>query len=203
METKVRKEPVQAPTYAPLDVHKNPYLAEGLGSSGVPNPNSVAAPPMFHMGAEPQPPPLPQITSMKPQPPNRLPSRDIPQSTLGLTQDETVLPNYIPAKKLTRDFVKEEEDLSEERISRRKQSKQQAKTREEWIRELQVPALVAVLYYLFQMPFAQDLFQRLLPYLPILFSEGIPNVYGLMAKALLFAAAFYFLSISTDLTSVP
>ena len=227
VETKVRKEPIQAPAYAPLDVHKNPYLAEGPGASGVPNPNALSqggpppqqpfqggpppqypqSPQQFHGGPPPQyaqgpEPPMPQITSMKPQPPNRLPSRDIPQSTLGLTQDETVLPNYVPAKKLTRDFVKDEEDLSEERITHRKQSKQQAKTREEWIRELQVPALIAVLYYLFQLPFAQDLFQRLLPYLPILFSEGVPNVYGLIAKALLFGAAFYFLSRSTDLTSV-
>jgi hypothetical protein len=218
VETKVRKEPIQAPAYAPLDVHKNPYLAEGPGSSGIPNPNALSQsgpPPQYPQAPQQQPfqggpppqyaqgpqPPMPQITSMKPQPPNRLPSRDIPQSTLGLMQDETVLPNYVPTKKLTRDFVKDEEDLSEERITKRKQLKQQARTREEWIRELQVPVLIAVLYYVFQLPFAQDLFQRLLPYLPILFSEGVPNVYGLIAKAILFGAAFYFLSKTTDLAN--
>jgi len=147
---------------------------------------------------------MPQLSSMKPQPPNRLPSRDIPQSTIALTQDETVLPNYVPPppKKLTRDFVRDEEDLTEERIVASQQKKKSASTREEWIREAQIPLLLAVLFYVFQLPFAQDLFQRLLPYLPFLFSEGVPNVYGLIAKALLFGAAYYGISKTTDLTSL-
>jgi len=139
---------------------------------------------------------MPQLSSMKPQPPNRLPSRDIPQSTISLTQDETVFPNYIPppAKKLTRDFVRNEEDLSEQRIATRRSKKHQEQSREEWIRELQIPLLLAVLFYIFQMPFVQDLFQRLLPHLPVLFSEGVPNIYGLIVKSILFGAAFYGLS---------
>lgn len=260
VETKIRKEPIQAPTYAPLDVHKNPYLAEGPGSSGVPNPNALnnqntqqppsfqgappsnpvhnpvnnlnhthsqgynqgfeigsqgqhqgqtyppgsnqgSYPPGSNQGSYPAIPPYPQVTTMKPQPPNRLPSRDIPLSTVSLTQDETVLPNYIPKKKLTRDFVMEDEDLTEERIIDRRKKKNVANSREEWIKHFQVPALLAVLYYLFQLPFVTELFQKLMTWFPFLFEEGVPNLYGRLLKALLFGLAFYGIRQTTDLVS--
>jgi hypothetical protein len=240
VETKIRKEPIQAPTYAPLDVHKNPYLAEGPGSSGVPNPNMNSQgsnqgpppsssnhvnnpvhnlnhthsqgynqgfesqgsyPPNSNQGSYPPVPPYPQVTTMKPQPPHRLPSRDIPLSTVALTQDETILPNYIPKKKLTRDFVMEDEDLTEERIVERRKKKNVANSREEWIKHFQVPALLAVLYYLFQLPFITELFQKLLTWFPFLFEEGVPNLYGRVLKALLFGLAFYGIRQTTDLVS--
>jgi hypothetical protein len=193
VETKVRKEQIQAPTYAPLDVHKNPYLAEPLGQGSLPNPNAVQAPP------------YPQVSSMKPQPPNMLPSRDIPQSTVSLSrmQDEEVVANYVPSKKLTRDFVNEEEDLSEERIIKRRRKKKQQSTQQEWIQELQIPLLLSILYYLFQMPWLHEILVQLLRHIPFLMTEGILNTYGIMVKALLFGAAFYTLNKTTDLAAIP
>jgi len=194
VETKVRKEQIQAPTYAPLDVHKNPYLAEQPSQGSVPNPNAALVPP------------YPQVTSMKPQPPNMLPSRDIPQSTVNLSrmQDEEIVANYVPAsKKLTRDFVRDQEDLSEERILERRRKKKQESSRQQWIQELQIPLLLSILYYLFQMPWFQELLVNVLRHIPFLISEGILNTYGLMVKALLFGAAFYTLHKTTDLAAQP
>jgi hypothetical protein len=142
---------------------------------------------------------------MKPQPPslpkNRLPSRDIPLSTVSLTQDEMVLPNYIPKKKLTRDFVMEDEDLTEERILERRKKKNVSNSREEWIKHFQVPVLLAVLYYFFQLPFITELFQKLMTWMPFLFQEGTPNLYGRILKAVLFGLAFYGIRQTTDLFS--
>jgi len=180
VETKLRKDPLQAPPYAPLDVHKNPYLSEG--------------------GTGPE---YPQITSLKPQPQNPLPSRDIPQRGYDAMLDVEAQPNYVPVPKLTRDFVRENNELSEKKIAHRKRKKQRAKVWRLTWDELQIPLLLFVLYFLFQLPWLQSLMYKYVTFLPLFHSDGIINLYGMGFKAALFALAYYVMTKFTHVAALP
>ena len=175
METKIRKEPVQAPPYAPLDIHKNPYLAEGG----------------------------PQITSLKPQPQHPLPSRDIPQRGYDAMLDVEAQPNYVPVPKLTRDFVRENNELSDKKVAQRKRKKQRAKVWRLTWDEVQIPVLLFVLYFLFQLPWLQTLMYKYITFLPLFHGDGIINMYGMGLKAALFSLAYYVLTKFTDVAALP
>jgi len=174
METKIRKDPVQAPPYAPLDIHKNPYLAEGG----------------------------PQITSLKPQPQHPLPSRDIPQRGYDAMLDVEAQPNYVPVPKLTRDFVRENNELSDKKVAQRKRKKQRAKVWRLTWDEVQIPVLLFVLYFLFQLPWLQTLMYKYITFLPLFHGDGIINMYGMGLKAALFSLAYYVLTKFTDVAAL-
>lgn len=186
VETKLKKEPLNPPTYAPLDVHKNPYMAEpGQGTSMASNI-----------------PPYPQVSSLKPQPPNPLPSRDIPQGQ-SQYQDIEAQPNYVPKQKMTRDFVRENDELTTERLSQRKKRKHREQQWKLSWEELQVPLLLGLLFFLFQLPWLQALLYKYVTFVPLFHEDGIINMYGLGVKAGLFALAYYLLTKFTDLAALP
>lgn len=174
-ETKIKKDPIQAPMYAPLDIHKNPYLAE----SGPPQQDEPTH-----------------------RPPNPLPSRDIPQSR-DQFMDLQVQPNYIPQPKLTRDFVRENDELTESRLLERKRRKKREQVWKISWQELQMPLVLAVLFFLFQLPWLQSLLHKYITFVPLFREDGIINSYGMGLKSVLFAAAFYVLTKFTDVAALP
>jgi hypothetical protein len=189
VETKLKKEPLNPPSYAPLDVHKNPYLAEpGQGQQQLQGQGSI--------------PPYPQVTSLKPQPPNPLPSRDIPQNP-GQYQDIEAQPNYVPKPKMTRDFVRENDELTEQRLKDRKRKKQKEQIWKLSWEQLQIPLLLAVLFFVFQLPWLQSLLYKYVTFVPLFHADGIINHYGLAVKAGLFGLAFYLLTKFTDIAAIP
>jgi hypothetical protein len=186
VETKVKKEPIQSATYTPLDVHKNPYLASESGDEG--GGGGMMS--------------YPKVTSLKPQPQHPLPSRDIPQKT-DVFQDIEARPNYLPKEKLTRDFVRENDEWTEKKLLNRKKRKQRERIwRISW-EELNTPILLAVLFFLFQQPWLHNWMYKYLTFLPLFHSDGIMNVYGMMAKAVIFAVVYYIFTKMTDLAALP
>lgn len=120
----------------------------------------------------------------------QLPSRDIPRSVETLTQDPEVQPNYIqPARQ--RDYIKESES-SEEMIRQHEKAIRNDKQSEQLYDELQTPVLLAILYFLFQLPILRKI---LLQYLPILFStDGNININGLGFMSIAYGGCYYFLN---------
>lgn len=120
----------------------------------------------------------------------QLPSRDIPRSVEHITQDQAVQPNYMPTPNKT-DYIKESM-TTDEMIQQHKYIAEKEKESEKLYDELQTPVLLAVLYFLFQLPIIRKI---LFQYLPILFSsDGNININGLGFMSIGFGLSYYFIN---------
>lgn len=126
----------------------------------------------------------------------QLPSRDIPMNTSGHSNDAQVQPNYIPTHEREADYIKDYEQTSDDMIDNYNRNVNRSNSLDEMYNEIQTPLLLAVLYFLFQLPF----FRRFLfKYFPVLFSnDGNFNINGFMFSSVLFGILFYFLNKVTN-----
>jgi hypothetical protein len=120
----------------------------------------------------------------------QLPSRDIPRNIETIIQDPQVQPNFIPPQS-NKDYITEYED-NEDIIQNYKNSAQYGDSLDQLYEEIQIPLLIAVLYFLFQLP----IFKRYLyKFFPALFSkDGNINLYGFFFTSALFGVLYYLLS---------
>jgi len=116
-----------------------------------------------------------------------LPSRDIPLQTEQLTRDSQVVPNYVP-KPETIDYIKDSNDDINQYYSHEKNQN----SLDSLYDELQAPLLLAVLYFLFQLPFFKKLVFKYLPFL--CHNDGNYNFNGLIFTCGLFGFIYYSLS---------
>jgi len=119
-----------------------------------------------------------------------LPSRDIPQNQQHLSQDVHIQPNYIPAHDPHMDYIRTEQ-TNEEIIRAHAQKQERKNTFDIWYDELQAPALIGILFFLFQLPIIQ---KQLCKILPSLFNkDGNPSLSGYIFTSVSFASIYYFL----------
>ena len=117
----------------------------------------------------------------------QLPSRDIPRNTDTIVQDPYIQPNYIPPSPI-RDYINEDE-TPEKIIGNYNRDIKNSNTLDETYGEIQTPLLLAVLFFLFQLPFFKKL---LLSYIPALFlKDGNYNINGYIFMSLLFGLIYY------------
>jgi hypothetical protein len=116
-----------------------------------------------------------------------LPSRDIPLHTEQLTNDAQIQPNYVPPPE-TRDYINDsDDDISNYYNKEKKQN-----SLDSIYDEIQAPLLLAVLYFLFQLPFFKKNIFRYLPF--FCHSDGNYNFNGLIFTCGLFGFIYYSLS---------
>jgi len=118
-----------------------------------------------------------------------LPDRNIPQETTNITNDESIQPNYIPESK-SENYI---DNLvsSEEVLNYNENLEKKNYNIENIYQELHQPILIAVLYFLFQLPIIQKYLYKIIP--ALFKSDGNPNIYGYIINSLLFGIIFYFL----------
>lgn len=116
-----------------------------------------------------------------------LPSRDIPQMTNQITQDDQIKPNYIPQGNNTNYIDNETSANAMLQENMRRQNKES--NLDVMYEELQIPILLAILFFMFQLPvFRTYLFK----FLPSLFNkDGNPNLSGYVVNSILFALLYY------------
>jgi hypothetical protein len=118
----------------------------------------------------------------------QLPSRDIPMIPTDLSNDPQVQPNYVPSPQNNVDYIKNIEQTSDMIDSYNRSSKQQGSL-DDIYNEIQTPVLLAVLYFLFQLPFFKKF---LFNYFPILYSnDGNLNLNGFVFTSAIFGVLFY------------
>lgn len=119
----------------------------------------------------------------------QLPSRDIPMMTTTLSNDPQIQPNYVPPPPQNNiDYIKNYEEASDMIDSYSKNANRE-NSLDEMYNELQTPLLLAVLYFLFQLPFFRKF---LYSYFPALFSnDGNLNINGFIFTSVLFGLVFY------------
>lgn len=126
----------------------------------------------------------------------QLPSRDIPMNTTGISTDPQVVPNYVPPPPPQHsDYIKNYEQTSD-MVNNYNHGKQINSSLDEMYNEIQTPLLLAVLYFLFQLPFFKKF---LYTYLPFLFSnDGNYNLNGFLFISVAFGMLFHFLMKTTS-----
>lgn len=127
----------------------------------------------------------------------KLPSRDIPRNT---EQDPHIQTNYIPPPNSNQeqgqgqgpqDYIENNENM-ENMIQNYNKKMNKNDSLEDIYNEMQNPLLLAVLYFLFQLP----IFKKLLfKYFSVLFSkDGNYNINGYLFTSILFGLLFYLLT---------
>lgn len=168
-------------TYVPLNIHPNPYGVQQQQPT-MPHPQHTTQ----QRGGQDDP-----MAELQNLPQQRLPSRDIPMNQLQFQQDEEIQPNYVPRAKLTSDYIREYEAASEESLRSHEREKHREKTAGNLFSDLQVPILIAVLYFIFQMPIVTTLLYKYFSFLTIHNADGNMNFTGLLLKSVLFGSLFY------------
>ena len=123
----------------------------------------------------------------------QLPSRDIPMVTSGHSTDPHIQPNYVPSPPPAQnmDYIRNYEQTSD-MINDYNKNTQKQNSLDDMYNEIQTPLLLAVLYFLFQLPFFRKF---LFSYFPILFSnDGNLNINGFLFTSVLFGLLFYLLN---------
>jgi len=124
-----------------------------------------------------------------------LPSRDIPMTTTGHSTDPQIQPNYVPQPESPVDYIKNYEQSSD-MIDEYNKNMSHQNSLDDMYNEIQTPLLLAVLYFLFQLPFFRKF---LFSYFPILFSnDGNFNINGFIFSSVLFGLLFYTLNKATN-----
>lgn len=121
----------------------------------------------------------------------QLPSRDIPMSTSSHSIDPNIQPNYVPPPQNNIDYIRNYENTSD-MINDYNKNYQTHNSLDDMYNEIQTPLLLAVLYFLFQLPFFRKFIYN---YFPILFSnDGNLNINGFLFTSAIFGLLFYFLN---------
>ena len=115
-----------------------------------------------------------------------LPSRHIPMETNHVTQDPQIKPNYIPPAQ-NENYIEESniEDAIAENNSRQKGTDRL----DQMYEEIQLPILIMLLFFIFQLPFVQMKLKSILP--SLFMNDGNPTLSGYAFKTLLFGVGFY------------
>ena len=123
----------------------------------------------------------------------QLPSRDIPMTTNNLTHDASIQPNFIPPVPQTHqqgngDYISNYQQAGDI-MNDYNSNLERSNSLDDMYNEIQAPLLLAVLYFLFQLPFFRKF---LFSYFPILFSnDGNLNINGFLFTSALFGLLFY------------
>lgn len=123
-----------------------------------------------------------------------LPNRDVRQQESNIIQDEATRPNYVP-ESVKDDYIKEE-------IERNKyqQNEEKKNTRIESVEniydELQIPLMVATLYFLFQLPVFRKFINKNAPF--SIQNDGNLNTNGYILYSSIFGISFYLLNKSIN-----
>lgn len=175
--------------YMPMNIHPNPY---GVSAH---NPIMETGPPSNSVQHQPVQ-PTTQLSQEQMQILNqlghqRLPSRDIVQDTSHYLHDDGVHANYIPRPTQQSDFVREHYELTEKRLQEHEDKKRRESKIDRILTEIQTPILVAILFFLFQLPIINTLIFKRLAFLSLYDADGNFNLLGLILKSSMFGSVYY------------
>lgn len=118
----------------------------------------------------------------------KLPSRDIPMDQNTIQSDPHTQPNYIPPPKGNNDYINNEMTL--EQLAQIQKLKEENREKNDDIYDkLQLPILIFILCFIFQLPFVNKM---LFKYIPGLFIKDNSLAFGgYLFKSLLFTGVVY------------
>ena len=169
-------------TYTQMNVHPNPYG----------NPMQPGAMPL---------PQQPHMSQHQEALQYKLPSRDIPSNTDGYTQDIETTVNYIPAPKLTSDYIRDFQNDEEKAIKTHKENRHKERLMDRLLTEIQIPIFIGILCFVFQMPLIDAVIFKKFSFMRIYNEDGNFNFYGLFIKSILFGFSYSILTRALEFLS--
>jgi hypothetical protein len=126
----------------------------------------------------------------------QLTSRDIPMTSTSHNIDPNIQPNYVPPPQpQNMNYINDYENTSD-MVNEYNKNTSRQNSLDDMYNEIQTPLLLAVLYFLFQLPFFRKF---LFGYFPVLFSnDGNLNINGFLFTSVLFGLLFYTLNKVTN-----
>ena len=129
-----------------------------------------------------------------------LPSRDIPQTTHGITSDPQIQANYVPPAETNNDYINNDDYDNDETIHNYNRTADVKSSLDSIYDEIQTPLLLAILYFLFQLPIIR---KTLCKYIPLLCNnDGNYNINGLVFTSVLFALIFFIASKGISISTI-
>jgi hypothetical protein len=119
-----------------------------------------------------------------------LPSRDIPIDPVKVANDSQTQPNYIPPPQVPENYIKNYE-TPQQVIEENKKKTSDANLYDALFYEMQLPIIIALLYFLFQLPAVKKHSKNMFPFL--FKDDGNPNLYGFIFNSVMFASMVYVL----------
>jgi hypothetical protein len=190
---------MESTSYRQMNPHQNPYM------QGNPRMDSMPLPEYAGRGngsGSLPPPPMPPTYDydqgpLGDSPQFSLPPKDIPLDMSGF-RDESAMPNYVPpAQKTREDYVQELEDRVREK-TQSEEMKKAVNKKFDIIAQLQMPIVVAILFWIFQIEKVNHLMARYLKFAGLFREDGTMNVWGITAKSVMFASAYYSVKLAID-----
>lgn len=176
-------------SYMAMNVHQNPYGIPQENPGAIPPPISIQRPQQQQQHQQQLS--NDQIQYLEQMTPQRLPSRDIPIQTADYQQDAQIQSNYIPPPATSDDYIKKYEEEAERKIAEYEKQKRLEKRTADWFDILQIPILVAILFFIFHMPIVANRVFKHLSFLNIYNADGNFNLFGLVLKSILFGVAVF------------
>jgi len=118
-----------------------------------------------------------------------LPSRDIPQSTNAILQDEQIKANYIPQGPQI-DYISNH-DTSQDIIRNNRSEQDTMDSLERMYQEFQIPILISIMYFMYQLPSVRLYLHKIIP--SLFNKDGNPNLYGYAFNSIFFGLMYYFM----------
>jgi hypothetical protein len=114
-----------------------------------------------------------------------LPSRDIPKNTISIQSDRQVQPDFIPEQE--NDYIGD--ILNKEKIISDQQKKQNTSDNLEYIFQIiQMPLLIGILYFIFQLPYTRQTIFSLFP--SFYNKDGSQKLSGFVFNSVLFSCLY-------------
>ena len=118
-----------------------------------------------------------------------LPSRDIPQNTVHFADQQTQ-PNFVPEKEQS-DYI-QNNDSEQEILTRRMKNQNSRDSLEILYDEFQIPIIIGLLFFIFQLPVVKSKFLLILP--SLYNTDGNTNLTGYILTSLFFGVCYYIIS---------
>jgi Fe2+ transport system protein B len=122
----------------------------------------------------------------------KLQSRDIPMDTNVITQDEQIQNDFIPKENNNNNDYITEHLSTEDIIKKNLEKNENDIFLDKLYSEISLPLLIAVLYFIFKLPFIDNIYNK---FFPFCFSKtGNMKISGYLISSIVFSSVFYFIN---------
>ena len=121
----------------------------------------------------------------------QLPSRDIPMNPTQNANDVEIKPNFVPPPPSHEDYIQNMQ-TPEQLVNENNRIINNQNNLEQFYTEIQLPLIVSLLYFIFQLPYFRQFIKKMLP---VLFkNDGNMNLYGFFFNSTLFGILFFIIN---------
>jgi len=121
----------------------------------------------------------------------QLPSRDIPMNPTQNANDVEIKPNFVPPPPSHEDYIQNMQ-TPDELVNQNNRQMNYQNNLEQFYSEIQLPLIVSLLYFIFQLPYFRQFIKKMLP--SLFKNDGNMNLYGFFFNSALFGILFFIIN---------